>query len=74
MMGVDAKEYSQNVLYPLLKDSDRLFSEDRLHSNSCIYLQDGAFAHTSKDIKEILNAVMEDRWITDWPANSPDLS
>ena len=38
------------------------------------YEQNGAAAHGSKDTKNILNAVSQDRWITDWPANSPDLS
>ena len=33
MKGVGAKEYVQNVLYPLL---DRLFSKDRLYSDSLL--------------------------------------
>ena len=50
--GVGAKESVQNVLYPLLEDGDRLFREDGLYSDSWIYHQDGAAAHTSKETKE----------------------
>ena len=74
MKGVGAKDYVQNVLYPLLDAGKRLFKGDRLYSSSWIYQQDGAPAHISKETKDILNVVTEDRWITDWPANSPDVS
>ena len=35
------------VVFPLLENGDRLFSKDRLYSDSWIYQQDGAAAHTS---------------------------
>ena len=61
MKGVGAKEYVQNVLFPLLKDGDRLFKGDRLYSSSWTYQQDGAAAHTIKETKDILNVVMKGR-------------
>ena len=71
--GVTADEYVQDVLYPLLDEGDRLFKR-KGYANSWIFQQQGAKANASQDARDVLDAVMGERWITDWPANSPDLS
>lgn len=73
MSGVGAKEYVQDVLIDLISEGDRLFKDDRHYSKNWIFQQDGAPAHTSKEAKQVLNALKPESWMQ-WPPNSPDLS
>jgi hypothetical protein len=48
-------------------------------NRSCRYLQDGAPAHFSRAVRDVLNNIYHDRWIgrggpTAWPPRSPDLN
>lgn len=71
--GVGADEYNQNVLPALISDANDLFAHSRFAS-SWTFQQDNAPCHTAVMNKEFLNQNLPDRWIKDWPPNSPDLS
>ena len=70
LRGVGAVEYSTEVLPRLIQDGDKLFAGKRAYARYWVFQQDNAPAHTAKMSK----AVLEDRWVKDWPPSSPDLS
>lgn len=74
MQGVGSEEYVADVLPVLLAEGDRLFSGSRKFSESWVFQQDNASAHTASMSKGYLNTNLPSRWIEDWPACSPDLS
>lgn len=73
--GVGANEYNQDILPHLLVEGNKLFSKSRPSSTSWVFQQDGAAAHTACINKNLLKEHMPaERWMSDWPSKSPDLS
>lgn len=72
--GVCTKEYVQYVLPKLKSEGNLKFSRYGRYSSDWVFQQDGAPCHAAKATKEALDELMPDRWVTNWPANSPDLS
>ncbi len=71
--GVGAQEYADVLHNTLLPDGDKLFASSGVWASKWVLQQDGAAAHTAKDIRSLLAERMPGR-VLDWPANSPDLS
>lgn len=72
--GVCTAEYVQQVL-PALKSGGTLkFGVNGRWSSDWVFQQDGAPCHSANATKQALQQLLPNRWVTDWPPNSPDLS
>lgn len=71
--GVSAIEYQEHVLPVLIREGNRLFQPSRWASE-WIFQQDNARAHTASSTKAVLEELLPNRFVQDWPPMSPDLS
>jgi transposase len=71
--GVCAEEYQDVLRETLIPEGYRLFKDSR-YADSWILQQDGAKVHTAVTTKDVLDELLPNRVLRDWPANSPDLS
>ena len=72
--GVSASEYQEHVLPELIKEGNRIFSTNGNWASEWKFQQDNARPHVAKSTKSLLDQLMPDRAVHDWPACSPDLS
>ena len=68
--GAGGGEYRLLLEKHLVPEAQALFKDI---PNEWWYMQDGASPHTAKLTKKLLDKLCP-HWITDWPANSPDLN
>lgn len=72
--GVSATEYQQKVLPELIKEGNRIFSMHGKGPSEWKFQQDNARPHVAQGTKALLDQLMPNQVVHDWPACSPDLS
>ena len=72
--GVSACEYQEQVLPELIREGNRIFSAHGKGAAEWQFQQDNARPHVAQSTKDLLDQIMPDQVVHDWPACSPDLS
>ena len=72
--GVSAAEYQEQVLPELIKEGNRIFSAHGKGASEWKFQQDNARPHVAQSTKALLDQLMPNQVVHDWPACSPDLS
>ena len=72
--GVSAPEYQEHVLPTLIKEGNRIFSTQAKWASEWKFQQDNARPHTAQSTKALLDQLLPNRAVHDWPPMSPDLS
>ena len=72
--GVSATEYQKQVLPELIREGNRIFSMHGKGASEWKFQQDNARPHVAKGTKALLEQLMPNQAVHDWPACSPDLS
>lgn len=72
--GVSASEYQKQVLPELIREGNRIFSMHGKGAAEWKFQQDNARPHVAKGTKALLDQLLPNQAVHDWPACSPDLS
>ena len=72
--GVGASEYQERVLPELIREGNRIFSAHGKGASEWHFQQDNARPHVAQSTKDLLDQLMPNQVVHDWPACSPDLS